>query len=147
MDKKYDSQKIDQKLYLALRNLYLDYEALANSGDAGNFDTNEPVWANARQAMDEFEASQGPLPDWAILRNWANEPIAGAQLCTKDGRRSGNAHILSVEEDINHGAVYSCITDAGSEIELTYAELDEMFWVGDYLSDPVEAVKRFKRPE
>lgn len=146
MEKKYSFQGIDTKLYLALRAMSAEMVGFHNSGEIV-LSEDDPVLLNAKAAMEEFELNQGPLPDWAILRNWANEPVPGSQLYTKDGRRSGNAHIVSIEDSELHGQLYHCITDAGSEVNLCFAELEEMFEVGDYISDVDDLLKRFKRPE
>lgn len=76
------------------------------------------------------------LPDWAKGLNITDELVEGLQLYTKDGRRTGNAHI--VEVDLNHTYVntgitvdlYTIITDAGNYICMTTEELHSAFYLG-----------------
>lgn len=67
--------------------------------------------------MDIFE----PIPPWACGYAYAYTDV-GAQLCTRDGRRVGNAVVLSVTNDV---AVV--ITDAGNKFSLKLTELEELF--------------------
>jgi hypothetical protein len=97
--------------------------------------------------MEEFELSHGPLPEWAIGRNWLHFLVPGAQLLTKDGRKVGNAHIVQVysgHPDLQADTFY-CLTDAGSEMTLTEREIRSLFHVGDWLSDPSLLTQRFTR--
>lgn len=136
---KRDFENLEVRLYLALK-------AVLNprvSGPTGLADEE-----NALAVLKDFEDSRGPLPDWAIGRNWGYELIPGAQLMTKDGRVSGNAHILRVGEGIAAGPAFvptfDCITDAGSYIKsMTEQELLNQFWVGDFISDPKTLIARF----
>lgn len=136
---KFDFQNIDVKLYLACVALLKPWgEKQAQNHIAAE--------QQAILALAEFELSHGPLPDWAVGRNWDYSLVPGAQLCTKDGRKTGNAHVLRVDERcLNSGKSYfDCITDAGSYIhDLTEQELLEQFWVGDWISDPKTLIARF----
>lgn len=147
MEKKYDFQNIDVKLYLALRTVLKEFQSLSDNGDAGNLRIEEDDWAqNAYMALEEFELSHGPLPGWAIARNWDYSLVPGAQLCTKDGRRTGNAHILRVKDGClsTDNKLYDCITDAGSFIQgLSESEILESYYIGDWISDPKTLIARF----
>lgn len=132
---KRDFENLDVRMYLALKSVV----------DAG---CPAPVFEQVNSVMCDFEDSFGPIPDWAIRRNFAYELIPGTQLCTRDGRVTGNAHILRViplpmgRDDKT--VVYACITDAGSYIKsMTEQELLNQFWVGDWISDPKTLIARF----
>lgn len=152
MGKNFDFENIDVKLYLALKALAADYRSGAESGDWGNV-TQAPdyiaLMEKADLAIEEFELYNGPLPEWAIARNWGYELVPGAQLMTKDGRRTGNAHILRQRQyPTAPGApvhyVYDCITDAGSYIQsFSESEILEAYWIGDYISEPHTLIARF----
>lgn len=146
-DEKFDFQNMDIKLYLALKAVMTpcDTQAVAVKNEK-----------EARRAIYEFEQSFGPIPDWAVARNFGYELVAGAQLCTRDGRKTGNAHIVSIEQkDFPHLAhnqnpygeitVYNCLTDAGSKFVFTEQELNTCFTIGDWISDPARIIKDFDR--
>jgi hypothetical protein len=152
---KFDFQNLDTKLYLALRNIMENYEGLLE--DAGCKDAaSEPSVVAAKRAMYEFQQSCGPIPEWAKDRNWGYEMLPGAQLCTKDGRRTGNAHIIKVKtlkspefvcEENPYGEypAYECLTDAGQSFVFNGAEILEAFTVGEWISDVERVVRDFDR--
>lgn len=63
-----------------------------------------------------------PLPSWAVSKATGNYMEAGAQLSTRDGRRIGNAFVLSSSDSIA-----LCVTDIGRAIKLNEKELAELF--------------------
>ncbi|MNF11709.1 hypothetical protein D3C80_2129820 [compost metagenome] len=74
--------------------------------------------------------------------------MPGAQLCTKDGRRIGNAHIVKVVNYLDKPvdvSLYECLTDAGSKFTHTEQELLEAFTIGDWISDPARIIRDFDR--
>lgn len=72
------------------------------------------------------------LPEWATAK--ANGWQVGAQLCTKDGRRCGNAVIAGcVISVIRRQPVWIVFTDAGSELMLSEKELHELFYFPEWL--------------
>ena len=154
-DEKFDFQNMDVKLYLALRALHTDAKTFAESGDSGNPYDDEcfsKMMKNAERTMYEFQQSFGPIPDWAVARNFGYELVAGAQLCTRDGRKTGNAHIVSIEQiGIPHLAPYSeitaynCLTDAGYKFVFSAQELETCFTIGDWISDPERVIRDFDR--
>lgn len=85
------------------------------------------------------------LPDWAFAENLTQELVMGAQLCTKDGRKIGNAHIVQIVLGCLGGKIYCILTDAGTPVPLSESEVHELFYVGRWISDPDEVVKRFGR--
>lgn len=147
---KYDFENLDVSLYLALR------ELMSPTYHPMSADLQGEIEQRARDALTAFELSRGPLPDWASDWNWNRALVVGAQLMTKDGRRMGNAHIVKttvVESPAKvcpsnpYGEVtyYECITDAGSNFTLSAEEINEAFWIGDFLSTPERIIKDFDR--
>ena len=90
-----------------------------------------------------------PIPSWAIRK--ANQILAvGAQLPTRDGRRTGNAHIIAIENWNNTSGmtgrpVYVVLTDAGSVIRCVAEEVHELFHLPMWVSDVNEVMIRFGR--
>ena len=150
---KFDFQNMDVKLYLALKAMSAAY-AKTYDDTSGSVD-----WISvgiAERAMHEFELSFGPLPDWAVARNFGYELVPGAQLCTRDGRRTGNAHIIrpvvkevpaTADRNNPYGeqTYYECLTDAGSKFTFTEQELETAFTIGDWISDPARVLNDFDR--
>lgn len=137
-DEKFDFQNMDVKLYLALKDLRV----------AAMHMVPDDVMLKAERALYEFQQSFGPIPDWAVDRNFAYELVPGAQLCTRDGRRTGNAHIVRVREtpdDAHYTHLYDCLTDAGSKFTFSEQELETAFTIGDWISDPARIIKDFDR--
>lgn len=99
-----------------------------------------------------MDASQFPLPDWAVAYNDDHEIKAGTQLCTKDGRRCGNAHVICQTHptyangtDLQESTFYFILTDAGTKLTLLTSEIEEMFHIGDYISDVRNVIQKFDR--
>lgn len=139
---KFDFEHIDVDLYLALKELLTESTASLTTSQRQAY-----VEEQAKRAMEQFELSRGPLPDWAIDWNFKHSLVTGAQLMTKDGRRMGNAHIVytpnkSIPECETY---YLCLTDAGSEFRLSAQEIHAAFWVGEFISDPKRIVADFDR--
>lgn len=76
-------------------------------------------------------------PAWAI--GPATALVAGAQLCTRDGRKIGNAVIRGPEVERHGLSFWPVLTDAGNELLLTSAEVAELFWPPEWLMDPATA--------
>ena len=152
-EEKFDFQNMDVKLYLALRSLLPMAEQMA---DKLGFDSRQDEFVVAKHVMREFTTSFGPVPDWAVERNFSYALVAGAQLMTKDGRRMGNAHIVSTESiviperaDRNNPygdvLVYHCLTDAGSKFTMQETEILGQFHIGDWISEPARILRDFDR--
>lgn len=81
------------------------------------------------QQEDNVDWDDYPLPHWAERRITKDDPndgymVVGAQLCTRDDDRHGNAVVYRAA----HGSlVATCITDVGTEMRLNLAELREGF--------------------
>lgn len=84
------------------------------------------------------------VPYWAISADDAGTLVVGRHLCTRDGSRFGNAHIIEVNE--NNPSPYTVMTDAGTLVRFNEEEVHELFYVSLYISDPVSVVKRFGNP-
>lgn len=151
---KRDFENLDTRLYLAL--VALRKAVDEEHPEWVSHSAIQPAWAAAGMVMLDFEDSHGPLPEWAVARNFGYELLPGAQLCTKDGRRTGNAHIVSIEvKEYKHLAdrnnpcgevtVYNCLTDAGSHFAFTAEELETAFTIGEWLSSPERILKVFDR--
>lgn len=157
-EEKFDFQNMDVKLYLALRAVLpyaeAEYESLDVTAHRDNDDgcvveaEKAATCINAaRLAICEFEVHAGPLPDWAIARNWDYSLVPGAQLLTKDGRQHGNGHIIKtynqfIGSDVN---VFEILTDAGSKITFTEVELNNSFYIGDWISSVDRILNDFDR--
>ena len=147
-EKKFDFENIDVKLYLALRSVVEELNGFKDN--LGPFAVDAEKLKNAELAMKEFEISQGPLPDWAVSKNWLHELVPGAQLCTKDGRRVGNAYIVSIylaapSAGGPNNPYFVCLTDAGSTFTMSEPEVMDAFTIGDWISDPARIIKDFDR--
>ena len=71
------------------------------------------------------------LPEWATGINEKRELRIGTQLCTRDGRRMGNARITDVT--IKYGyVVYVCETDRGNILNLIESEITSLFHIGEW---------------
>ncbi len=79
------------------------------------------------------------LPDWAYGVNQAKDLEVGTQLCTKDGRRCGNARIMEVKRS-EEPMSFLVRTDAGSEMVCTVNEIHEIWTIGPYFIKPVQAL-------
>ena len=139
---KFDFEHIDVDLYLALKELLTESTASLTTSQRQAY-----VEEQAKRAMEQFELSRGPLPDWAENWNFKHSLVPGAQLMTKDGRRMGNAHIVYIPNKPTQECetYYLCLTDAGSEFRLSAQEIHAAFWVGEFISDPKNIVADFDR--
>lgn len=85
---------------------------------------------------------QEPLPDWADRLSDGDVMVPMTQLCTKDGRRTGNAIVLHTE--ISHGYEVAVIqTDAGHVFKMTRAEILEAFHLPTLILKTTVAEDRF----
>lgn len=71
------------------------------------------------------------LPEWATGINEKRELRSGTQLCTKDGRRIGNARIINVTIRYGH-VIYECETDKGNLLYLMESEITSLFHIGEW---------------
>lgn len=73
------------------------------------------------------------IPEWATGRAKASTDF-GAQLCTRDGRRCGNAVVFECAP-VGEYVVKVC-TDAGNVMTLSAVEIDDLFYPAKWLMDP-----------
>lgn len=97
-------------------------------------------------AVEQFNANY--LPEWAISRT-DGQLVLGAQLPTRDGRRTGNAHIIAITtaEWAKDGNLYTVLTDAGSIVRFTTGEICSAFYPPQYVSGVDEVIRKFQRAE
>lgn len=139
-NEKWDLENLEVRLYLHLKKLLP--LVLCNTQEEMT------AHAEAMKTMRDFNASFGPVPDWATERNHGRELVAGAQLFTKNGRRCGNGWIVETGY-IAAGPVavpvFKILTDAGSFMQLTEKELEDAFEVGDWISTRERIIRDFDR--
>lgn len=81
-------------------------------------------------------------PVWAIGCT-DGELELGAQLPTRDGRRCGNARIIEITKGRGLLAgkdIYVVLTDAGTRLHLTEAEVRELFHAPEWVSAVGQAI-------
>lgn len=98
------------------------------------------AFVQANDVLHDVEMGLGPLPDWASAHNLGREAVQYAQLCTRDGERTGNAIIANVPSETSH--TYYVITDMGNPMRLSVRELNDMFSIGPYIMDEAAVLKR-----
>lgn len=81
------------------------------------------------------------LPDWAERYDPSGTLELHRQLCTKDGRRMGNAFITKIGTtmsiaDFKPEPCYTVLTDAGSQVRMIESEIRDAFYIGEYIAKP-----------
>lgn len=79
------------------------------------------------------------LPDWAERYDPSGTLELHRQLCTKDGRRLGNAFITKIGNtmsitDFKPEPCYTVLTDAGSQVRMIESEIRDAFYIGEYIA-------------
>lgn len=148
---KFDLNVVEEnaRMFLILKNMLDAFDHVRPSAYVEEV-CNKMVTAleDAHTAVAEFEAILGPIPHWAVCKNFGAQYIVGAQLFTTNGRRSGNGWIVKViNEPVDErlGPLYVVLTDAGSVMKLTRRELERAFEAGDWICDPERIIKDFDR--
>lgn len=82
------------------------------------------------------------LPEWAERKAVGTELCIGRQLATRDGRKLGNAVITGFESktyanDPARYVLYHVRTDAGNVCKMSEAEVNECYYLGDYIMKSV----------
>lgn len=80
-----------------------------------------------------------PLPEWAVRNATPKEWEIGAQLATKDGRVTGNAVIVADAPLVLGKSAWYVVTDAGSVVVYTRAELTVQYYPPRWIMDPLSA--------
>lgn len=95
-----------------------------------------------------FEDFEEPLPEWAVRRSKGNYMEVGAQLCTRDGRRLGNAYVRHVRfSELQQMPVADIVTDSGNKATLNLSELKSAFYPPEYVMCVVQARWRLRDDE
>jgi hypothetical protein len=84
----------------------------------------------------ERQFKEDYLPDWAAGMAEPGVIRAMLQLCTKDGRRHGNATVVFIDIRVindNPTTMVHIVTDADNYIVYTVEELLEAYTLGDYI--------------
>lgn len=92
--------------------------------------------------MEEWNAEDYPLPEWAGKRSDGNYMEPGAQLATRDGRRTGNAYVDRIDNHDSLGPLAVVVTDMGNTFRMTPMELNEAFYPPAYVMRLDEARAR-----
>lgn len=75
------------------------------------------------------------LPEWATA--YSSEYQTLSQLCTKDGRVTGNAHIFHIaKSEFTGDNIYCVITEVGNITKYSLQELKERFHTPKYILHP-----------
>ena len=83
-----------------------------------------------------------PLPEWAEKRSEGNYMEPGAQLATRDGRRTGNAYVDRLESHKELGMLAVVVTDMGNSFRMTQRELVYQYYPPEYVMIIDEARRR-----
>ena len=94
--------------------------------------------------MNDWEDLDDLLPHWAYRRSDGTYMEIGAQLATRDGRRTGNAYVDDIVPHAELGQMAVVVTDMGNSFRMTLAELMEAFYPPQYVMHLDEA--RARRP-
>ena len=94
--------------------------------------------------MEELEYFMG-LPQWAEKYSDGSYQVHNTQLCTRDGRRMGNAvlvHNVLRKGNIPFHSVV--VTDAGNVMRMNHAELQEAFYPPQFIMKESEVRKHYE---
>ncbi len=128
--------------------------------DTSSFEL-RPYQRTAMAVGTEVHESVVPGPDQYLedplaehLPGWAESHISPhldgyaklrAQLCTRDGRRMGNAVIAEIALRGNNGMpLYTVVTDMGNTIKMSHAEMVDAFYPPQYVMKPEAVGVRLK---
>jgi hypothetical protein len=84
------------------------------------------------------------MPDWAVARSRGDYMGLGVQLPTRDGRKTGNAHVIDNEWRGNL-QIAVVLTDAGHVMRLARSQLMTLFHPPKWVSSIDEVKNRFMR--
>lgn len=68
------------------------------------------------------------MPEWASGLAHGDYTMPNAQLCTRDGRNTGNAVNVGPVDSLNPDPTFLVVTDAGSTMKLTVGEMKFYFF-------------------
>jgi hypothetical protein len=126
-------------------------QALIDRGlaEANKIDDYQDVFKEIKEMAKDLRVSERSalkffMPRWAVDVNRSYEVVVGAQLCTKDGRRMGNAHVISKAHKFEDD-YFMVLTDAGNKVNMTEKEIRSTFHISPWISDVEEVVRKFER--
>lgn len=85
------------------------------------------------------------LPSWTEKESSGDYMEVGAQLCTRDGRKCGNAFVNGIICHDKLGDIAEVVTDAGSVFNCTPRELAELFYPPKFILIINDARTKFRR--
>lgn len=94
-----------------------------------------------QKALHDF---QSLLPEWADRLSKRGELVIGTQLCTRDGRRMGNAWIVGFKQMPTYH-YYEVLTDAGTRVRMNHREIASQFFRPKYVGRLSEILAKFDR--
>ena len=87
------------------------------------------------------------IPPWATKRAAGLE--VGAQLPTRDGRKTGNAHIVRITPAPRGriGLHYLILTDGGNSFVMTEPEIEAQYYPPEFVGNLSQIIKKFWRED
>lgn len=83
----------------------------------------------------EYFHRSANIEDYNDLSVWVDDYSVGAILCTKDGRKIGNAIVAGSGSDKTLGTIYFVETDFGNVVGLTMSEMQKLFYTPEHIQD------------
>jgi hypothetical protein len=97
---------------------------------------------------DDINEHDFPLPEWAIKQSDGTYMEVGAQLCTRDGRKCGNAYVDRIDFHKHLDQfVAVVVTDVDNMFRMTHDELESYFFPPKFVMDVEKARKQRKFQE
>lgn len=99
-------------------------------------------------SMDDFNVGDYSVPEWDFRKSDGNYMEVGAQLCTRDGRRIGNARVVEIDNSdwalghFNPGPLVTVVSDFDSRFEFNEAELKSYFYPPKFVMKVEEGIKK-----
>lgn len=131
--------ELSHRLYLLLRDCHNGRDYEPGSKLENDIET-------ALGDYERIELVKEPLPYWAVGVNIGRFLCVGAQLFTRDGTRTGNAHVLGcslITQRHKIDYLWEVMTESGNRIKLNSVEVNKMFTIGPYLCDPKEVEAKY----
>lgn len=104
-------------------------------------DDNFEISDDSLQLLQEF---LNQLPEWADRLSKRGELVIGTQLCTRDGRRMGNAWVVGFKQMPTYH-YYEILTDAGTRLRMNNREIASQFFRPKYVGRLSEILAKFDR--
>lgn len=127
--------KFTRRLYGLLKACHNGREYLGNHQLCEEIET-------ALGDYERVEIMKEPLPHFAIGVNMNRDIMAGAQLFTRDGTRTGNAFVIKYQMGYGRDTWF-CMTESGNTMRLSVEEIRSMFTIGPYICDGKEVEAKY----